>query len=64
MGISFGVGESSTTGDWQGVLECFYRWQVAKEAHITPDIQILVGDGFTGSGELRVIPGIRGRLMF
>jgi hypothetical protein len=64
MGVGLGLGESSTTGDWQLVIEAFYRWQFAPELHITPDLQILVGEGFEGSGSVRLVPGIRGRLAF
>jgi hypothetical protein len=65
FGIAIGAGQANEVDrDWQGVVECFYRWQVEPQFHLTPDLQVLVGDGFDGSGELRTILGFRGSLSF
>gem|GEM_PF-700202 len=64
LGLGLAAGDSSATGNWQGVLECFYRRQISSEFHITPSMQLLVGNGFEGGGGLRLIPGVRGRLAF
>jgi len=65
FGVALAAGQSSgPTGDWQVVLETFYRMQLAAEFHITPDIQLVFGDGFPGGGDLRVIFGIRGHVSF
>ena len=65
FGAAVGLGQASDSSkDWQAVFEVFYRWQVAAEMHVTPDLQILVGEGFKGGGDLRVVPGIRAQISF
>ena len=65
LGAGFGLGQASdSSNEWQAVFEVFYRWQVAAEMHITPDLQLLIGDGFDGGGDLRVVPGIRAQISF
>ena len=72
MGLAVGVGQGSGTevsadgnGDWQGVVEWFYRKQGGPHFNVTPDLQILFGDGFRGSGgDVRFVFGLRGSLTF
>ncbi len=65
FGIGIGVGEANDqSGDLQGVIECFYRKQIGPQLHVTPDLQILFGDGFEGGGNLRAIFGLRGSVTF
>lgn len=64
-GIGFGVGKGAR-GDreWQGVAECYYRWQVTRELHVTPDLQVIAGDNERGRRPFQVVFGIRGGLSF
>jgi porin len=60
LGISAGCGRGSEGGHpIQAVLEFFYRWQPREGLQITPDVQILAGEDFSGSPGLRFIAGIR-----
>jgi porin len=65
LGAAAGCGRGSGRGHAiQGVLECFYRWQLREGFHITPDIQMLAGEGFNDSPGLRFTTGIRCGLDF
>ncbi|MEN8213945.1 MAG: carbohydrate porin [Pseudomonadota bacterium] len=58
FGIGIGVARPAAFNDtWQGVGEIYYRWQVAKELRITPDVQIIAGDALHGS--MQVVAGLR-----
>jgi len=65
LGLGIGVGRSSEHSDrWQGIVEMYYRWQVTKELMITPDVQIIAGEGLSGDDAIRIIAGLRGGLTF
>lgn len=65
FGVALGAGQSSGSDDnWQMVFEAFYRWQAARDFHLTPDVQILAGNGFSGSGAPRIVLGLRGHVDF
>ena len=65
FGLGFGTGRSAVDErTWQGVAETYYRWQVTKELLITPDLQIIVGQGHSGSDTLQIVAGVRGGFNF
>jgi hypothetical protein len=64
LGLALGAGrDASGAGDWQGVLEGFYRWQWNASIHVTPAIQVIFGEGLPGK-DVRLVAGIRGSLAF
>lgn len=64
-GIAAGIGRSSESDkDVQAVFEAFYRWHALENVQITPDVQLLVGEGFTGGPGIRVVGGIRFGITF
>lgn len=65
FGLGVGVGEANDQSrDLQGVIECFYRLQMGPQLHVTPDLQILVGEGFNDGRNLRAVFGFRGSITF
>ena len=64
FGLALGLGrDSSGSKDWQGVCECFYRWQRDAMTHITPAVQVVFGEGLPGR-DVRLVAGIRGSFLF
>lgn len=61
-GIGIGAGRSSDTSVIQGVLETFYRYQGPFDIQITPNFQLLIGDGMRG--DFAFVAGLRGHLDF
>lgn len=60
FGLGFGTGRSSLGNSrWQGLAEVYYRWQVTKELMLTPDLQIIVGEGLEGGDTLQFVAGLR-----
>ena len=64
LGVGVGGGRSSDTGDWQTVIETYYRWQVTKELVITPDLQLILGEGLDRDSGLRFVGGLRMGILF
>lgn len=65
LGFGFGLGRSADDGSlWQGVFEGYYRWQATKELMITPDLQIIAGEGEGSSNTLQIVAGIRAGITF
>lgn len=62
VGIGAGVGHSSVKGHVQAVLEVFYRYQAPFNLQITPDLQLLVGDGLRADYD--IVAGLRGHINF
>ncbi len=61
FGLGFGLGRSAEDGSLrQGVAEIYYRWQVTKEFMVTPDLQIVVGEGPDGGDAVQIVAGLRG----
>lgn len=59
-GVAAGIGRSSgSDDDIQAVIEAFYRWHARDNLMVTPDIQLLLGEGFTGGPGIRVVAGVR-----
>ena len=64
LGLGIGAGRSSENNDrWQGLVEVYYRWQVTKELVITPDLQIIAGEGLSGD-PIQIVAGLRGGFTF
>jgi len=65
LGVGIGAGRSSEhSSRWQGIVELYYRWQVTKELLITPDLQIIAGEGVASSDPIQIVAGLRGGLTF
>ncbi len=65
VGLGFGLGRSSLKNSrWQGLAEVYYRWQVTKEFMLTPDLQIIVGEGLEGGDTLQLVAGLRAGITF
>ncbi|MCH7224832.1 carbohydrate porin [Haloferula sp. A504] len=65
LGLAAGIGRGSGPAkDWQGVIEGFYRWHPWESLRISPDVQLLFGEGFNGSPGIRVVAGLRAGLVF
>ncbi len=65
MGVAVGAGRSSGSGDeLQGVLEAFYRWEPRRGVRVSPDVQVLFGEGYNNSPGLRVVAGVRAEIAF
>ncbi|MEO1857917.1 MAG: hypothetical protein ABGY95_11225 [Rubritalea sp.] len=62
VGFGLGAGRSSDTSDIQGVFETFYRHQGPLDIQITPNVQLLAGDGIRGN--FAFVAGLRGHLDF
>jgi len=64
-GLAIGMGRGSDSEhEFQAVFEAFYRWSPRENVQITPDLQLLVGEGFTGGPGIRVVGGVRAALSF
>ena len=65
LGLGFGMGRSvQDSSIWQGVAEIYYRWQVTKEFMVTPDLQIILGEGLEGGEAFQIVAGLRGGITF
>lgn len=65
FGVAVGVGRGSDSQHAvQSVIESFYRWQPREGIQISPDLQILAGEGFIGSPGLRLVFGLRAGIQF
>ncbi len=64
MGVGISGGRSSATGNWQVVLESYYRWRVSKELMITPDLQIIAGEDIGSSSNVCLVAGLRVGIVF
>ncbi len=65
LGLGIGLGRSAYDGSlWQGLIEVYYRWQVTKELMVTPDLQIIAGEGKGSSNTLQIVAGLRAGIMF
>jgi len=64
LGIGVGAGRYHQTGRWQTVFETYYRWQVTKELVITPDLQLITGEGIDDDQGLRFVAGLRMGIIF
>ena len=65
LGLAVAAGQSSSaSGDWQGVLELFYRWHLGQNLHITPDVQVVVGDGIAHDAGWLLVGGLRASIIF
>ena len=60
LGFAAGIGRGSGTGHpVQAVIEGFYRIQLREGLRISPDFQILMGEGFHETPGMRIIAGLR-----
>ncbi|MFK7848673.1 MAG: carbohydrate porin [Rhodothermales bacterium] len=65
LGIGLGLGRSALdSSTWQGVGEIYYRWQATKELMITPDLQIILGEGLGDGSSFQVVAGVRAGITF
>lgn len=65
LGIGLGLGRSALDSSaWQGVGEIYYRWQATKELMITPDLQIILGEGLGDGSSFQVVAGVRAGITF
>ena len=65
LGFALGMGrDSSGSDDWQGVVESFYRWQIGPSFQVTPEVQIVFGNGLGESHSYRFVAGLRAELAF
>lgn len=65
VGIALAAGQSAqNTGEWQGLMEVFYRRQIGKSWMITPDLQIVAGDRLANGDGVVVIGGVRMGMTF
>jgi porin len=65
LGAGFGVGRSALHSQtWQGVAEIYFRWQATKELMITPDLQLILGEGEGTDSDVRIVAGIRAGITF
>lgn len=64
-GIAAGMGRGSGPDhDLQMVVEAFYRWKLRDNIRVSPDLQLLIGEGLSEGPGLRLIGGIRAELTF
>ncbi len=64
-GVAVGIGRGAETGHpVQFVCEAFYRWQPREGIRITPDFQIILGQGLTDTPGLRWLAGVRAGVDF
>ena len=65
FGVAVGTGRDSLgRGDWQAVIESFYRIQIGPSFHITPEAQLVFGNGLGPDHSVRIVAGIRAALSF
>lgn len=65
LGAAIGMGRGSTPGrPVQSVFETFYRWHPRKGIRITPEIQVLAGEGYIGTPGVRLLFGLRAGIDF
>ena len=65
LGLGFGLGRSAEDSTiWQGIAEIYYRWQVTKELMVTPDLQIIAGEGLEGGDAIQIVAGLRAGISF
>ncbi len=64
-GLAVGIGRGAETGNpVQSVLEAFYRWQPREGLRITPDFQLILGQGLVGTPGCRWVAGVRAGIDF
>jgi hypothetical protein len=69
-GLALGAGrDSAGSGNWQYVVESFYRWQIGPHVSLTPSVQVVFGDGLQPNDpkeekSYRLVAGIRGSVTF
>lgn len=64
-GIAAGIGRGADAGHTvQAVFEAFYRWQLREGVRITPDFQLIVGQGLVDSSNYRWVAGVRAGIDF
>lgn len=65
VGAAAGLGlGSGPGGPVQSVFEGFYRWQPYENLQISPDVQLIIGEGLDGGPGVRLIAGLRLALTF
>jgi hypothetical protein len=65
FGLAIGAGRSAEKNSrWQGVTEVYYRWQATKELMVTPDLQIIVGEGLEDGNLVQIVAGLRASITF
>jgi len=65
FGLAIGAGRDSfRSGDWQGVVETFYRWQIGPHFILTPSAQVVFGNGLQPDHPFRLVAGIKGAVTF
>ena len=70
FGLAVGAGrDSSGSGDWQYVVESFYRWQIGPHFSLTPSVQLVFGEGLQPNDpkqekSYRLVAGVRGSITF
>jgi hypothetical protein len=64
-GVAVGIGRAADAGHpVQSVLEAFYRWQPREGIRLTPDFQLILGQGMVGTPGYRWVAGIRAGIDF
>ena len=65
FGVAAGFGRgSSGNHEWQMVIESFYRWQIGPMIQISPEAQIVFGEGMEPSHPFRLVAGLRAQISF
>ncbi|MEP4076718.1 carbohydrate porin [Haloferula sp.] len=72
LGVALGLGRGSGTNNfgaptpsyYQGVIEAFYRWTPRDDIEISPDLQLVFGEGFNDSPGVRLVAGLRIGMVF
>ena len=65
FGVAAGLGrDSSGSHEWQAVIESFYRWQIGPMIQISPEAQIVFGEGLEPGHPFRLVAGLRAQISF
>jgi hypothetical protein len=65
FGVAAGLGrDSSGNHEWQAVIESFYRWQIGPMIQISPEAQIVFGEGMEPSHPFRLVADLRAQISF
>ena len=51
-------------GEWQPVIEWFYRWQIGPMVQISPEAQMVFGEGLEPGHPFRLVAGLRAQISF
>lgn len=62
VGFGLGAGRSADSTQVQGVFETFYRYQGPLDIQITPNVQLLIGNGLRS--DYALVVGLRGHVEF